>query len=634
MLNAMREGSGAKVIKYVALTFVLAATMGMVFMDVGGFFRGGAGLNPTFAKVGATTIDQLTFERQASSVLRQQNMTVQEAYRFGLLKPMLDEMVSREAIRQQAIEEGLNLSEDEVAKRVHDLVKTQVQPGETAQDALNRLLSLQGWTESTLTHAIRLEVVNELLDKPLVAAGANVPRLVQEAMGRFHAERRDITFFTMTAEAAGKDVHADDETLRTYYEGVKDQYQIPEERTFKTIVLSSDDVKDTVAITDEDVKAAFDERKDQFKIGERRKIEQLVFQDEQKAKDASDAARKGKSLKSIDTASYRDPIDVDQVGLPTELGTAVFGAEKGTVLNPIKTPLGWHVVRVMSVVPARDQAFAEVRSDLREELQSDALHEEMEARISKIDEILGSGASLDDAASEMNLAIRTVGPIDVQGNFKEGETQDAFLTALAGNKDLLGSLFELMEGETGDLAEVKEGLYAAFSLETVRPTQDRAFEDVKAELEKKYLEEERSKALNASVEKAMNEITKGEKTFEAAAREVGAIVKTARDVSRESKVAGLNDPIALGRLFDETDLNAVVRVPVEGGIILAKVIDARIPDAGQGKPLSEEQTKQMETQTAQSIRALYLEDIRKAQKVKVYEDNMQEAYGAEAADAQ
>lgn len=632
MLNSMREGAGAKIIKIVALGFVMAATAGMVFMDVGGFFRGGVGANPTFAKIGSVEIDQIAFERRASAILRQQNMSMEEAYRFGILKPILEEMISREAMRQEAQREGLMISDMEMASTVHDMVKPQVQPGETPQDALNRLLQAQGWTEGDLTSSLRQESLTTLIDTPLEAAGTHLPALFTDALARYQSERRDITFFTMTAEAAGKDIHADDETLRNYYEGVKDQYQIPEERSFKAIVLSADDIKDTVKITDEDVKTAYEERKDQFRIGERRKIEQVVLQDETAAKAASESARKGKALKSIDPKAYREPIDVDQAGLPAELGTAVFEAEKGTVLNPIKTPLGWHVVRVISSTPARTQTFAEVRADLRKELESDALHEEMESRISRIDEILGSGASLDEAAADLELAIRTVGPIDASGNFKEGETQDALLTALASNKDLLASLFELMEGETGDLAEIKEGLYAAFSLETVRPTQDRAFEDVKEELEKKYLTEERGKALNAAVDNAIAQIGKGEKTFEDAAKEVGAVVKTARDVSRSSKVAGLNDPIALTRLFDETDMNAVVRVPVEDGVILAKVLSARIPDAGKGK-LSDEQREQLQSQMRQSVRTLYLEDIKDELGVKIYEDTMEKVYGA-GADAQ
>lgn len=633
MLNAMREGTGASIIKYVALGFVLCASLGMIFMDVGGFFRGGISGNKTLAQVGRTRIDQQAFERQAQNVLRQQNMTMQEAYRFGIVKALLDEMVTREAVRQEATDEGLRISRDEIAARVHQMVSTQIQPGEDAQTTLNRLLRTQGMTEADLVSSLRTQLTAQLIEKPLNGAGSYVPKLATEALGRYQAERRDITFFTMTAEAAGKDVHADDETLRAYYEGVKDQYQIPEERTFKVIVLSSDDIKGNVRASDADVKAAYDERKDQFRIGERRKIEQVVLSDEAKAKAAAEAARNGKPLKSTAPDSYREPADVEQTTLPVGLGAAVFAAEKGTVLNPIQTPLGWHVIRIVSITPSREQSFAEVKNDLRKELESDALHEEMESRISKVDESLGSGATLEQTASDSGLAIRTVGPVDAQGSFKQDKTNDPFLTALGGNKDLLNSLFELMEGETGDLAEVSEGLYAAFSLEAVRPTQDRAFEDVKSELEKKYLDEERGKALNTTVDKMMAELSKGEKTFEQAAAEAGAVVKTARDVSRTSKVAGLNDPVALTRLFDETDLNAVVKVPSEGNVILAKVLNARIPAAGTGA-ITPEQENQARTQMQQALRDIFFEDVRKRQKVKIHDGTLEKIYGAESTDAQ
>lgn len=630
MLNSMREGTGAHILKYVALGFVLLASLGMIFMDVGGVFRNGIGGDRTLAKIGSVKIDQAQFERKATPALRAQNMTMQEAYRFGLLQGLLDEMATREAIRQEAVSEGLLISRDEIAKRVYDLTKLQLQPGETPQQALNRVLQAQGWTEADLLQGLRQDLVSMLIQRPLSGSAAFVPSLVTEALSRFQGERRDIVFFTLTPEAVGANIKADEETLRGYYDTVKDQYQLPEERTFKTLVLSADDVKSNTRITDADVQAAYNEGRDQFRIGERRKIEQIVVPDEDQAKAASETARKGKSLKSISAENYRDPVESEQKDLPTELASAVFGAKKGTVLNPIKTPLGWHVIRVMSVTPARTQSLAEVRDNLRKELESDALHSEMEDRIAKVDELLGSGESLEKAAEEMNLAVRTVGPIDSAGNFKQGETQDALLTALAGNKDLLSSLFELMEGETGDLAEVNEGLYAAFSLENVRPTRDRDFAEVREDIEKKWLEEQRHTALNTAVENVMADLSSGKKKFTAAAQEYGTVLKTARDVGRQSKVAGLNDPVALTRLFDETDLKAVVKVPTDQGVILARVIDARIPDAGAS--VSKEVKEQARAQTEQAVTSLYISNVRDRNEVKINVRNLERIYGAEADD--
>jgi peptidyl-prolyl cis-trans isomerase D len=633
MLNTFREGHGAKAIKYIALSFVMLASLGMVFMDVNGVFRNGF-TDTTLAKIGKVKIDQQTFERQATPSLQAQNMNMQEAYKFGLLRNLLDEMVTREALRQEAVSEGLMLSRADLATRVHDMIKLQIQPGEKPQDTLNRLLRTQNMNEAQLMQSMRQDITSGIINASLKGAVNYTPQLAQDAMGRYNGERRDIMFFTLTPElaVAKANAEADEDTLKAYYETLKDQYQIPEERTFKAIVFSTDDVKSSATISAADVKTAYEERKEQFRIGERRKIEQIVLTDEAKAKAASESARKGTSLKSIAPQAYRAATDVEQNGLPPELSGPIFSAKSGTVLNPIKTPLGWHVIRVASVMPARLQSLADVQSDLRKELESDAMHSEMQARITKVDEALGSGQTLDQIAADMGVQIRTIGPIDAQGNFQAADA-DPLLTALSQNKDVLSSLFELMEGETGDLGQINDTTYAAFSIDSVRPTRDRDFAEIRDDIAKKYYEEQSRTAMNTAVDALTTQLSKGEKDFAQAAKESGAVLKTARDVSRQSKVAGLNDPIALTRLFDETDLNAVVKVPTEGGVILAQVLDARIPESGTAK-LDASERAQIEQQMQQAVAALYYADLRERHDVLIKRDRLEKMYGPESQNVQ
>lgn len=629
MLNSMREGSGARFIKIIALGFVMLGVGGMVFMDVGGFFRGGV-TDTNLAKVGSTTITLPAFERVATQATRAQNMDMQEAYRFGLLKNILDEMVMRELIRQEALKQGIQISREQIAADVHEFVKTQMQPGETAQMTLNRLLQSQGLSEADIIASIRQSQTSLLMEKPLQQAVAYVPRLTTEAMARIQAERRDIVFMTLTPETAGADIKADEDTLKGYYETVKDQYQIPEQRTFRAISLRADDVKSGISVTDADVEAAFNERKDQFRIGERRRIEQIVVTDEAQAKQIAETARTSKNLKaSAPQNTYREPMEAELAELPPELAAPVFAADKSTVLNPIKTPLGWHIVHLLDITPARSQSFEEVKADLRKELESDALHMEMEARIAKIDEALGQGETLDDMAKSMDLEIVTVGPIDAEGRFDAAKESDQLLVTLGQNRDLLSSLFELMEGETGDLAEINDSIYAVFSLQAVTPTRDRDFAEIKTELEKKWLSEKREEALVRLVEKLTGELSRKEKTFEDAAKEAGVVVKTVRDISRESKVAGLNDPVALTRLFDETDLSNIVKVPLGSNIVIAKVLDARIPAAGEAT-VSDTAKAQWRKMSEQAIVSLYAADLRREHGVRINQKLLDNRYGATA----
>lgn len=633
LLNTLRDGKGAAIVKFTALGFVMLGVCGMIFMDVGGVF--GRGLSDTtLARVGSTKISLQAFERTATPTLHAQNMTLEEAYRFGLLQNILDDMIARELLRQETTREGLVIGREDIAAKVHDLVKEQVQPGETPQQTLERLLSARGLTQEGLVASIRQEIGSTLIQAPLRASTAFVPKLATQALERFEGERRDISFFMLTPESAGANIKADDESLKSYYETVRDQFQIPEQRRFRALVLDADAVRAGIAITDADVKAAYEERRDQFKTGERRRIEQAVFQDESAAKTAVENLRKNKkaSLRKIaGKDAYRDPAEVEQTTLPGELASAVFTADKGALLNPIQTPLGWHVIRVIDVIPARIQPLAAVQADLRKELESDAVHAEMDSRVSKVDEALGQGDSIDQIAQALNLPIATLGPVDAQGTIDPAGKTDPVLSALAQNRDLLSSLFELMEGETSDLSEVNESTYAVFALQSVTPSRDRDLAEVRAQVEKKWLDDQRRHALDDAVARVMDDVTRQGKDFAQAAKDAGAVLKTARDVGRNSTVAGLNDPVALNRLFDETDLSAVVKVPTEKGVILAKVLDARIPDTN-ARTSSPKSADQWRTRMEQATASLFLSDLRRDGRVTINTELLEQTYGGHDAD--
>lgn len=628
MLNAIHEGRSAKILKSIALGFIAMGAFGLLLMDVGGFFQSGGPGASTIARVGNTKINAIEFEREAANILRNQGMSIQDAYRFGTLRTLLNEKIDAELLRQEAQDQRLILDRDTIAKIVHDLIEAQIQPGETAQDALNRILRANGMTEAGLIASINQSTTSSLLQLPLLGAGAYVPNLGTQALARFQAERRDISFFPLTAAQAGRDIKADDETLRAYFETIKDQYQVPEQRSFKVITLDSNDLKKSINITEEDVKNAYDMRRDQYRIGEQRTIEQAVTRDAEQAAQIAQAARAGTELApQVPASGYRKPADVTRDGLPTEMAEAVFTAEKGTVLNPIQTPLGYHVIRVIDVKPARVQEYSTVRETLRRELESDALHEEMEALITRADEAISAGENIEDIATSLGAKTRIIGPIDRTGNHTD-KASDTILSALAANHDVLNNIFALMEGETSDITQITDNLHAMFSLENIQPTRDRDFAEIKSDVEKRWLAEQQSLALNASIDTIMDKITKGEITFEQAANDMGAKLRTVRDVSRESKVIGINDPIALGRIFDETNLDNIIRVTTEDGVILARILDARIPAAGKTEP-SNEVAEQWRLQTQMAISNLFYDKLRSKHKIRINENNFNKTFNRE-----
>jgi parvulin-like peptidyl-prolyl isomerase len=54
--------------------------------------------------------------------------------------------------------------------------------------------------------------------------------------------------------------------------------------------------------------------------------------------------------------------------LPGELERAVFGLEVGRVSDPVRSPWGWHVLRVETREAARQRPLEEVREEIRARL--------------------------------------------------------------------------------------------------------------------------------------------------------------------------------------------------------------------------------------------------------------------------
>ncbi len=56
---------------------------------------------------------------------------------------------------------------------------------------------------------------------------------------------------------------------------------------------------------------------------------------------------------------------------PPEFGGTVFKAKSGTLLEPVKTSLGWYVVRIQKVTPEKQPNFKELEPQLKQALESE-----------------------------------------------------------------------------------------------------------------------------------------------------------------------------------------------------------------------------------------------------------------------
>ena len=123
MLNAMREGAKSGLSKFILFSFMIMAVGGLVFMDIGGFFRGGINQSAV-AKIGSQDLSITYFDRTLRRTLANQGLDTQTAYKLGLINQVLRSEISNNLLQRAAIDHGLEIARPTVLNQISILVKT------------------------------------------------------------------------------------------------------------------------------------------------------------------------------------------------------------------------------------------------------------------------------------------------------------------------------------------------------------------------------------------------------------------------------------------------------------------------------------------------------------------------------
>ncbi len=165
-------------------------------------------------------------------------------------------------------------------------------------------------------------------------------------------------------------------------EDVRDQL----DQARRAIVLQAllRDVADKApGLSDQALRKYYDANLKSFEVGERVRVSHVLFKDRAKAAEALERAQNGEPFEEIvkgAAAAGGSGADLGYIEKGTfvkEFEAAAFQAKPGSIVGPVKTEYGFHVLSVGDRKPAGLQSFEEVKariaSDLRENAQREAI---------------------------------------------------------------------------------------------------------------------------------------------------------------------------------------------------------------------------------------------------------------------
>ena len=226
MLRSLRDGAKSGSLKYILMGAMVLAVGGLVLTDVGGFFRDGGVSHNYVAKGKNIKVGTAQFDQTLRRVLAAQQITPQDAYRFGLVTQVLNTEIQMRILNQEAERMGLIIGDDTLAKQISTLSEPLVQDGQSKKEALQQVLRAQGLSETQFVNAVRQEMRSTLFQNALIGGVSKISKTQAKELYLYKNEARD--FLAIKFDDTGvKDLPAPtEENLTGFYETLKNDFLI------------------------------------------------------------------------------------------------------------------------------------------------------------------------------------------------------------------------------------------------------------------------------------------------------------------------------------------------------------------------------------------------------------------------
>jgi peptidyl-prolyl cis-trans isomerase D len=472
--------------------------MGMLILGLGGFgvtsFGGGVSTVGTVGKAEITADDYArAFQSQLSSFSQQvgQPISAQEGLAFGLDRQVLQGLVTRAALDNEAARVGLSVGDAVVATEIRAMDAFKGISGAFDREAYSFALSRSNQTEADFEGDMRRDIARSLL-QGMVAGGFAAPDALTDTLYRWIAERRGFSMLRLgEADLLTPLPDPTEDELKAFHTDNIAIFTKPEAKRITFAALLPEEIAADQPVDEAVLRDLYQSRIGEFVIPERRMVERLVYPDQA----AADAARAeldgGTTFDALVTARglTLDAIDLGDVTREdlAAAADAVFAAAEGDVVGPVASDLGPALFRVAGVLSAEETTFEEARDTLAIEIQTDAARRAISDKVEMVDDLLAGGATLEDLAKEAGLTLGTLDHVVGQQGSAIIEGYPAFREAADA----------VLADDFPQAILLEDGGLVALRLDEVVPSAPIPFDDAREAVDAAWRADALAKALSA-----------------------------------------------------------------------------------------------------------------------------------------
>ena len=611
---------------------IICVMMVVTLVPGGVFNTSGVSSDPnTVAKVGSEEISIHEVNRAAQNLMRQQfpRGNAPEGFMGYFRQTALQQLIIQNLALSEAKRMGLEATQTELKYELErgPMSRTLFPDGQfIGTDAYRNLI--QENFQMTIPQFEELVKKQLTLRKLRAVVTAGVTVTNEEVRDEYMKSRQKVKFDYAVLNAADleKQAQVSESELKAYYEKNQAQFanSIPEQRKAKFVLIDATHLPEQPKATDAELQQYYNAHQDQFKVPESATVRHILIKTplpgpdgkvDQKAADAAKAKAQDvlKQVKaggdfaalakkySEDAATAKNGGLVGQLvqgsGAAPEIEKVAFSLQKGQTSDLIPTSYGFEIIKVDERTAAHQKTLAEVKTQIEPMVMRDAAQKAAQQLAQKV-EADAKTQGLEKAAAANHLTVTTT------DFFPRG----ASLPGLGSAPQFMDAVFAQTDKSAPQSVAVPQG-FAVVQVAGIKPPSTPTFEQMKGQIEQQF-RREKAQAMLAQKAKELEDKAKSMHDLKAAAKAVGATVKTSELVSAGQQVPELGQLRPDSQVFTlkPGEISNAIQTPTGAAVLM--VTERQAPTEAEFQAAKDDFREAMLDRRRQMAEELYLSTLR------------------------
>ncbi|MCW4460601.1 SurA N-terminal domain-containing protein [Sphingomonas sp. BT-65] len=423
MLTFLRRVLFSTAGKIIALALLVIIAVAFALGDITNLGGGGGPTGGALVQVGNRKVTEAELQQRLKNALeraRQQQPTLDmgQFVAMGGFDQVLDDIISRLALEQYATEHGMAVSKAAVDGEIASSPAfADPITGQFNQKAFDQLLARQGVTADQVRADIRQGTLAQWVAAPALGAGY-VPSELVMPYASLLLERRKGSVGYVPITAIDKGAAPTDAELTGFYNRHRARYTLPERRVIRYAVVRPEQFAGSAKATEVEIAAAYKQDAAKYAASTKRTLAQLIVADQNAANALAAKIKGGATLAAAAAGAGLQPSTIDNAEKESfarasspQIADAAFAAAPGGVVGPLRSPLGWHIVRVEKIEQIAGKSLDQVRGEIAAEITKRKEAEALANLRSQIDSAIAGNATFDEAVADAKLKAETSPPL-------------------------------------------------------------------------------------------------------------------------------------------------------------------------------------------------------------------------------